>query len=896
MTRRDVPRRRTPEAGPGRPARLALRLLPRAFRDRHGAEMAQIWRLEWRAHRSMRGRIAWVVTEAVDLLRTASHERLFGSAPRPTPNRSPEGDALMTGLTLETLRAGRRLLRTPGFTLLASGTLALGIGASIAIFSVVHGVLLQPLPYPEPNRLVSIFHAPMDEPLEQDAVSFGNFADWRDQTKSFEAMAATFTQSSLLSDPGDSRRVRITGSVGSPFDVLQVQPIAGRVFHGAEDRPDAPAIAVLSVTLARDLFGSANAAVDQSVELSGVPRTVVGVVPDPIEAGADPAHVWLPSRFSEEMRQDRTEYWLRVIARLRPEVASAAAQAELDTVMAVLRREYPQANENVTATMLPMRDTIVGDVSQRLVLLQVAVGLLLLIACANVANLLLARGDQRRGEIAVRRALGASRRRVIGELFLESGWLALAGGAGGLVLAVSIQRLLPMLLPADLPRLHEIQLSMPVAVFAIALAAASSLVFGVLPALFTTRRRRSDELRRGRAGGSVMGSGVVIAEVALATVLLIGAGLLLRSFDELRSVDPGFRPANLLTFNLPAPPIDGDNRGARRFAYFQAVTESLEALPGVREVGLISNLPGSGRGTGAWINFQDRILPENETPPVAVYRVASADYFTAAGIPLRAGRYTNDRDGADGTPSVLINESAARRFWPEESPVGKVITLGPDGGWIPPSTVVGVVGDVQHQGLGTENLPVVYMPHALAQIWDEMGVVLRTDGPPEAVIPDVRRAVAALHDRAAALDFAPAEAVLARSVAPTLALGRLLGLFAATALVLAAGGIFATFSYAVARRHREIGIRLAVGAAARGVFAMVVVEAMIRIVVGVAMGLGLAVVFGRNLRSLLFDVAPHDPATLLLGAMGLIAVSLLAVSLPARKASSLQPAPILRGD
>lgn len=882
---------------PGFVARVALRLLPAAFRQLHGREIARIWRLDWSARTGTSARLRWLLDESIDILRTAARERVVSTGRRNPSHRHPQGDPLMTGLTHELLRAGRRLLRTPGFSLLAVGTLALGTGASIAIFSVVHGVLLQPLPYPEPDRLVTIYHAPLDAPMEQNAVSFGNFADWRNQTSSFEAMAATFSQSARLSHPGDPRRVTLTGSVASPFDVLQVRPLAGRVFHSEEDRPDAPAIAVLSRTLARDLFGSATAAVDQSIELDGVPRTVVGVVPDPIEAGLDPAHIWLPSRFSEEMRQKRTEYWLRVIARLRPETSPTAAQAELDTLMSVLRREHPQANENVTASMRPMRETLVGDVSQRLVLLQAAVALLLLIACANVANLLMTRGDQRRGEIAVRRALGASRRRVIGELLLESGWLALAGGLGGLAIAAGAQRILPVLLPTDLPRISDIELSVPVAVFALALAATSSLVFGVLPALFTTRNRRTEELRRGRGGGAVVGSGVVIAEVALATVLLIAAGLLLRSFDQLRSVDPGFETSNLLTFNLPAPSLGSDaDPGAQRFEYFRTATEALEALPGVESVGLISNLPGSGRGTGAWINFQDRVLPENETPPIAVYRVASADYFTSAGISLRAGRFTTDRDGADGTPSVLVNEAARQQFWPGEDPLGKVITLGPNGGWIPPSTVVGVVGNVQHRGLGTDDLPVVYMPHALARIWDEMGVVVRTSAAPEQIIGNVRRTVSGLHPDAAAFDFASAEQLLARSVAPTLALGRLLALFAATALVLAAGGIFATFSYAVARRHREIGIRLAVGAAARGVFTMVVAEAMARIATGIVIGLVLAIAVARSFSALLYDVPPHDPLTLGLGAIGLFLVSLLAVALPARRASALEPAPILRGD
>ena len=803
---------------------------------------------------------------------------------------------MFTGLIHENARAGRRLLRAPGFTLLSAATLAIGIAASVAIFSVVHGVLLQPLPYPDPDRLVNIYHSPIDQPLERSTVSFGNFADWRDQADSFETMAATMTQSGLLSQPGDPRRIEVIGSLGSPFDVLQVQPIAGRVYHASEDRPDAPAVAVLSATLAQDLFGAPSSAIDQTIEVNGRTREVVGVVADPLEAGANPARIWVPSRFGEQIRQDRTEYWLEVAARLRPGVTPTEAQAELDTIMATLRLEHPQANDNVAARLVPMREVLVGDVSRRLILLQAAVAFLLLIACANVGNLLLARGDQRRNEIAVRRALGASRRRVVGELLLESAWLAVLGGAAGLALTAAAQRILPALLPADLPRADQIELSAPVALFAFAVSAVSSLVFGTLPALVTTRRRRTAELRRGRGSGAVMGSGVVIAEVALATVLLIGAGLLIRSFSELNAVDPGFEPDHLLTLTLPAPPSTADDRGPQRFDYYAEVISALTSLPGVEGVGLVSNLPGSGRGTGAWINFMDRVLPENESPPIAVYRVASADYFRVAGIPLQEGRFTTDRDGADGSPAVVVNEAARQLFWPDESPVGKEITLGPDGGWIPPSTVVGVVGNVQHRGLGTENLPVVYMPHALAQTWNPMGVILRTEVPLELMIPSVRQAIGELHPRATALDFLSAEQMLSRSVAPTLALSRLLGLFAATALLLAAGGIFATFSYSVARRRREIGVRLAVGAAAGRVFSMVLSEALARIVVGVGIGVSLSLALGGSFRALLYDVAPYDPLTIAVGGAVLVVVSLIAVSFPAHRASRLDPAPVLRGD
>lgn len=790
----------------------------------------------------------------------------------------------------------RQLRKRPGFTAIAVATLALGIGANAAIFSVVNGVLLRPLPFPDPDRLVMLWERDLTDGAGEGPTTPGTFSDWRRDATAFGSLAAFSITTRNIAGPGEPERAVGALSVGSIFDVLDVPALLGRTFTTAEDRPGGERVVVLSHRAWQRLFGGDPAAIGRTLTLHDDAYTLIGVMPPAFRFPDAEVDFWIPSYMSDSFRDDRTQYFLRVLGRLRPETTLERARAEMETIMARLRAAHPRANRDSGVSLVPLRKEYVGDVRSRLLVLMGAIGLVLLIACANLINLLLARSAGRRREIALRGALGASRARLVRQLLTESIALAFLGGAAGLLLGAFLLDVLLGILPADLPRAQEIHLDRHVLGFTLAVSLLAGLATGILPALSDSRSASREALRESdrvsASGGRVRG-GLVAAELALAVVLLAGAGLLVRSLWLLQRVDPGVRVANVLTFQVSLP-ASRYPEPHQRLEFFRAAVERVGAVAGVRSASIVNFLPVTGAGVGAWLNIMDRPLPEDRTPPTVRYRVIDPGYLRTMGISLVRGRPLSERDGLRA-PAVLINETLAARFWPGEEPLGRQIILGPrEEGSFPAAAIVGIVADVRNAGLGEETPPVVYVPHALMPHWSWFTFVVRTGTPPMSVLAAARAEVRAIDAALPIHGVRTMEEVLGESVASTRASAILLGVFAALALAMAALGVFGVLSYTVNRRFRELGIRMALGAEARSVRAMIVRQGLVWALVGIAIGLAGAWVLTRVLSGFLYGISATDPPTFAAVIVFLLAVTTLASYLPARRATRIDPVEALR--
>ena len=791
--------------------------------------------------------------------------------------------------------AVRALVRRPGFAAVAVVSLALGIGANTAIFTFVNGVLLRPLPYPNPDRLVVAGQVTGDG-TALDVTTPGTFYDWQAQTTVFETMAAYSPTVRNLT--GRDRAERWTGvvSAGSVFDVLGRRPFFGRVFTGADDTPDAPRVIVLAYSAWQRLFGLDWDALGRTLTLGGEDYVVVGVMPPDFVFPDHDTEYRIPTRYDAGFRGNRDQYFLRVVARLKEGETEEAARAQLGTILARIRAAHPQANQNARAALVPLDAFLVGATRPRLLIFMGAVGLLLLIACANLANLLMARAGGRRRELGVRLALGATRGQIARQLLTESVVLALAGGVAGLLLGWAMLGLLRAWMPSDLPRTEAVTLDGTVLAFTLVLSAASGLVFGVFPAFGWTGRAPVGALRdggRGSARREWARASLVVAEVAVALVLLAGAGLLVRSFFALSAVDPGIRRDHVLTLHVNLPGA-GYRTPASRVAYFRSAMDRLARLPGVGAVAIVSTLPVTGRGIGAWFNMLDRPLAADVTPPAVPYRVVSPGYFETMGVPLRRGRTFRADDRLDGTRAVVVNETLARRFFPDRDPIGRAIYLGaPDNRLFPDATIVGVVGD-ERQGLGVDALPVAYAPEGLMPYWSSFAFVLRTSIDPVSLEAAARTALARIDPELPVFGMMTMDDVIARDVQPARASTLLLSVFAALALVMAAVGVFGVLSYDVSRRSRELGIRMALGASRSQVRRLVLRQGLTEVLVGVAIGTAGALALTRTMASLLFDVSPGDPAAFASAAVVLLAAGYLASDLPARRATAVDPLTVLR--
>jgi putative ABC transport system permease protein len=799
------------------------------------------------------------------------------------------------------LRRGVRLWwKSRGLAALALVALALGIGATTAIFSVVNAVLIEPLPFREAGRLLVILEKNIPQ-RKNDLYAAGiNIDEWRKRSHTVLGVAAIFDGKMILTGgPGggmEAEELKSERVSANLFPLLGVQPVMGRGFLASEDAPGQASVAVLSYELWQRRFGADPSIPGKSIRLRGLNYTVVGVMPpgfSVIEPGVD---VWTPLNFDINDPRVASGRSLTAIARLRAGVTFKQAVSDFDRMGASLEAAYPAIDSGYRAVVQPLAEQIVGKTRQALLVLLAAVGLLLGIACANVANLLLARGATRHKEIAVRAALGASRFRITMQLLAESVLLALVGGALGAVLAAAAVGLVARLGPANLPRLAQVHADWRLLLFAVVISVLTGLVFGMAPALQISSGNLNAALVESGRGGTVgrsgraLRSGLVVLEIALALVVLIGATLLARSFNRLRSVNPGFEASNLLTVRLP---FSGGRNAAppRRVAFLHAVMPRLAGLPGVRAVGVCNALPLTGLDVGVMFAVADRPAPPPDQRPMALTRSVTPDYFRVMGIPLLAGREFTDADTSDSPAVAVIDQALARRLFPGASPLGGRLALD----WSPlvVAEVVGVVGSVKPETVQGEDWATVYSPYDQRPT-PATNIVVRTGGEPLSLAASVQGEVRRLDPEQPLGQIQSGDEIVAKAVAGARFSTLLLGLFGAISFVLAAVGIYGVVSYDVGERVQEMGIRMALGAQKGDVLRLILGQAVRLAVLGIALGLAGALVLTRLMASMLFGIRPRDIGTYAAAAVGLAVVALFASYLPARRAMGLDPVRALR--
>ncbi len=800
---------------------------------------------------------------------------------------------MLDSLRQDVRYALRSLVHAPAFALIAIITLALGIGANTAIFSLVNGVLLRPLALARPDRLVALGEAGADtRPTQLGSTSPGSFYDWRRQASAFTTLAAWDQGQVTLTGIGEPETLLGVNTTGEFFSVLGVRPLLGRAYTEADESANPNAIVLSHATWQR-LFGGDPGVIGRTLTLDGTPRTVVAVMPPDFRFPDGASAYWKPSAFTPDFKANRDQYFLSVVARLKDGVTLERARADMATIATRMERDWPKYNTKLAIHVEPLRETIIGDVRTRLGILMGAVVLVLLIACANLGNLMLARSAARRREIALRQAIGASRSRVLGQLLTESLVLALAGGVAGVAVGWMLLKLLLAQTSVVLPRTDEIGLDGGVLAFTLLVSMLAGVTFGLAPALQLVRAQSAEALREGTRGSARGGwgrSALVMSELALAMVLLAGSGLLLRSFAMLTRVDPGLRTEHLLTFRISF-------KDKQHLTGVPLALERLRALPGVRAASVISTLPVTGRRNGAWLNIYDRPLPAGVTPPAEAYRVISPDYFATAAVPLLRGRLLTDDDRRDHTPSVLINDALAKKYWPNESPIGKEIYLGaPDNRLFDRAAIVGIVGNTRDAGLGADPLPIVYMPTGLTPWWDTFNFMIRTTGDPAALTRAAREVMRGIAPSLPVQDVRTMDEYVRESVAPARWSMALLTLFAAVALAMAAVGVFGVLSFLVTQRTRELGIRMALGAAPGEVRRMVVAQGTRLAVGGALVGLAGAFAVSRLMASMLYGVTPSDPMTYVSVTAVLLVIAALASWLPARRATKVDPMIALRSE
>ncbi len=792
--------------------------------------------------------------------------------------------------------AVRILTGKPGFALIAVLTLALGIGACTAIFSVINAVLLRPLPYRDSNRLVRVYETDSEGPGN---VSPQDFKDWRAQNKVFDHIAA-FTSSSYTYTGGERgetfRGLRVTTDF---FSVLQATPLYGRTFLPGDSEADAQPFVILSHGLWERRFGGDLKIIGQSLNFEDESMTVVGIMPPEFRSPryeTEEPELW--ANLIITPRMGRGGHWLHSIARLKPDVPLTQAQAEMTAIASALEKQYPNTNTGYGALLIPLHESMSGPARQALLVLLASVGFLLLIACANVANLMLARASGRAREIAIRTAMGASRWRLVRQLLTESLLLALMGGAAGLLLALWGIDILLSIMPTDLalPGLDLLGVDGRLLGFNATVSLFTGLLFGVVPSLLLSRSNPQQALKEGShtatGTGSRLRAALVIGQVALALMLLVGSGLLIRSFDRLLSVDPGFNAENVLTLRLSLPRSRYE-RARQVGVFYQELSDKISDLPGVVSVGAVDRIPLGPSSSCDSFSLADRapFTPDNE--PCAESRTATPDYFRAMGARIVKGRSFTDADNAEGPPVVIINETMARQFWPGEDPLGKQFKWG-DADEEPWRAVVGVIGDIRHFGLDEEILPEVYMPHQQYPFSREMFLALRTTADPSTLVAAVRTQVQAMDKNLPMEDVRPLEFYISDSVAQPRFRTILLGLFAALAALLAAVGLYGVISYSVSRRTHEIGIRQALGAGRRDIFKLIVGNGLALTLAGIGIGLIASFALTRFLSNLLFGVSATDPLTFAAVSIMLAAVAFAACYLPARRAMKVDPMEALR--
>jgi predicted permease len=802
----------------------------------------------------------------------------------------------------------RMLAKSPGFTAIAILTLALGIGANTALFSVVNGVLLKPLPYPDPDSLVVLSESSAN--FESSSISYPNFLDWQRQNSSFSAMAAYRTDDFTITGSGETERVRVGMVSSSFFSILGVNPIRGRLFTADEDRRGTPPVVLLSQGLWQRKFGSDPRIVGATIIMNGDGYTVLGILPASLHLEASnfdrPKDVYLPvGQNKDPLFYDRAVHeGMRAIARLKPGISIPAARADLNQIARNLAASYPDADKGAGIHMTSLKTDIVGDVQPFLLVLLVAVGFVLLIACVNVANLQLARSSARAREFAIRSAMGASQARVIRQLLTESVLLGLAGGVVGLLLASWGTQAALRILPETLPRAQNVGLDGRVLLFTFTASIVAGIIFGLAPALKTSQPDLHETLKesgRGNSGIKHRAQGIfVVVEMALALVLLVGAGLMIRSLVDLWSVNPGFNPGGVLTFEVSLAPSFGSSPASSRAA-IRELARRLEAVSGIEAASSTGGaLPMTGDNEiPFWVDGKPKPANESEMPPTLCY-MAEPDYLKVMQIPLIKGRFLTPDDNEHSPPVVVIDESFAREYFPGQDPLGKrihfaIIGTGPE--------IVGVVGHVKQWGLDRDAIHAIhaqaYMP--FVQIPDQFfsgppsaTVVVRSSGAPLAMAPAIRETIEKMNSENTMYETRTMEAIVADSMSARRFSMILLSIFAGLALLLSSIGIYGVISYLAGQRTREIGIRIALGAQRGDVLRMMLGEGMKMALLGVAIGVAAALGLTRLISQMLFGVSPTDPLTFLAVALVLTGAALAACYIPSRRAMRVDPIVALR--
>jgi putative ABC transport system permease protein len=795
--------------------------------------------------------------------------------------------------------AARMQVKNPAFTLIAIIALALGIGANTAIFSVVNTVLLRPLPYKDPERLAMVWEDATKHGYPRDTPAAANFVDWRDQNQVFEGMAAIADESFNFTGVGEPERLEGRRVSSSLFPLLGVEPQIGRVFAAGEDQPGSQRVVLLSYPFWQRRFGGDSSIVGKSLTLNGEGYTVVGVMPARFQFPSSDDEVWVPLALTPQQAANRNRHYLQVVARLKPGVTLTQAQTEMSTIATRLQQQYPQANADLGAAVMSLREHLVGDIKPALLILLGAVSLVLLIACANVANLLLARAAVRQKEIAVRVALGAKRTRLLKQFLTESVLLSTLGGIVGMAIAYGGLILLRTFIPENISQAREISIDFRVLAFTLLVSVATGVIFGLAPAIQAMRFNQIETLKEGGRDAATGGSGkrlrslLVMAEVAISLVLLIGAGLLINSFLRLRNVDPGFRAENLLTMKivLPEPKY---REFERRSAFYTDLVQRVESLAGVRSAAVTTNLPLYRQGNSISIGIEGRPDPPPGQELIVVTRIISPGYFDTMSIPLLRGRQFTDQDTGTSPNVLVISETMARRFWPGEEAIGKRISAGrvesPED-WI---QIVGVVKDVRQFELNADPKPQMYMSYRQAGFFAPRDLVVKTDVDPSSMAATVRKAVWDIDKDQPVSNIRTMESILADSIARQRFSMLLLAIFAAVALVLAGVGIYGVMSYSVAQRTREIGIRMALGAQTGAVLKLAVGYGLKLVVAGIVLGLIAAFALTRVMSTLLFGVTATDPATFTLISLLLVCVAAIASYIPAKRATKVNPIIALR--
>jgi putative ABC transport system permease protein len=802
------------------------------------------------------------------------------------------------------LRYGFRMLwKKPGFTVMAVLALSLGIGANTAIFSVVNAVLLRPLPYAQSDRLALIWTASQESKVQEGSSSYPDVADWQAANQAFEGIAAFRTNGFTLTGAGEPERIDAARVSASFFSLLGVNPVLGRDFRSEEEKPGGEHVVILSHGLWQRRFGSDPKIVGQTLTLSGQSFTVIGVLPADFSfpIGLNKAEMWATIALEGDNLHERGARSTQVLARLKPGVTLEQAQGELDRIAQHLATQYPDTNATRSPYLVALQEQLVGKIRPALWILLGAVGFVLLIGCSNVANLLLARAASRQKEIAIRLALGASRWRVVRQLLTESLLLALMACIAGLLLATWGIDLLVALSPNNLPNLNEIHLDGRVLAFTLLVSLATGLIFGLAPALKATKPKLIETLKEGSRGATA-GLGrqrlrglLVVTEMALALVLLISAGLLIKSFWRLTSVNPGFDPENVLSLRLSLPQIKY-KEDYQRVAFVQQVLDRIKALPGVKSAAFVTPAPFSGNNLSSNFSIAGRPTPPPDKEPLAWLRGATPDYFRTMNIPLIRGRQFTEQDQKGGTGVVIINEAMAREYWPNQDPIGQRLVkvgVGVDDNEPTEWEIIGVVGDVKHLRLDVDPKPEMYMPHR-QQAWNWGHFVVRTTADPAALANTIRQQVLAVDPDQAVSNVEP----LTKSIAGTVAQPRfymlLLVIFAGVGLTLTVIGIYGVISYSVTERTHEIGIRMALGAQAADILRMVVGEGMTYALGGIVIGLAGAFVVTRLLASLLYGISASDPLTFVGVSALAMFIALLACYIPARRSTRVDPMIALR--